>query len=73
MLTRSRGHATRRGFIPVDNHYRYQIADGVYAVRVAVSLPPVGEILVPVNFPKTGHMTEQMAKIAAIQLAGRVE
>ena len=73
MSAGSRGHATSQGFIPVDNHYRHQIADGVYAVWVAVSLPPVGEILVPVNFPKTGHMTEQMVKIAAIQLAACVE
>jgi sulfide:quinone oxidoreductase len=34
-----------------------------------VALPPVGETLVPVNFPKTGHMTEQMATIAAHNIA----
>jgi len=28
---------------------------------------------VPVNFPKTGHMTEQMAKIAAADLAARLQ
>ena len=27
----------------------------------------------PVNFPKTGHMTEQMAKIAAADLAARLQ
>ncbi|MHB1918973.1 MAG: hypothetical protein ACYCSX_09865, partial [Acidimicrobiales bacterium] len=56
-----------------DDHYRHQAADGVYAVGVAVALPPVDATAVPVNFPKTGHMTEQMAKIAAADLAARVE
>ena len=58
---------------PVDDHYRHQAADGVYAVGVAVALPPAGETPVPVNFPKTGHMTEQMADIAARDLAARID
>ena len=37
-----------------------------------VALPPVAETVVPVNFPKTGHMTEQMAKIAASDIASRL-
>ena len=69
----SPGLANPKGFIPVDDHYRHHQADGVYAVGVAVALPPAGETPVPVNFPKTGHMTEQMAKIAARDLAARVE
>ena len=69
----SPGLANPKGFIPVDDHYRHQVADGVYAVGVAVALPPAGETPVPVNFPKTGHMTEQMAKIAARDLAARLE
>ncbi len=69
----SPGLANPKGFIPVDDHYRHHQADGVYAVGVAVALPPAGETPVPVNFPKTGHMTEQMAKIAARDLTARVE
>ncbi len=68
----SEGLANPKGFVPVDDHYRHAVADGVYAVGVAVALPPVGETPVPVNFPKTGHMTEQMAKIAAADLAARL-
>ena len=44
----------------------------IYAVGVAVALPPVEETPVPVNFPKTGHMTEQMAKIAARNIAADI-
>ena len=69
----SEGLANPKGFVPVDDHYRHQAAEGVYAVGVAVALPPVGETPVPVNFPKTGHMTEQMAKIAAADLAARLQ
>ena len=69
----SPGLSNPKGFVPVEGHYRHQAADGVYAVGVAVALPPVGETPVPVNFPKTGHMTEQMAKIVAADLAARIE
>ena len=69
----SPGLSNLKGFVPVDDHYRHQAADGVYAVGVAVALPPADETRIPVNFPKTGHMTEQMAVIAARDLAARVE
>ncbi|MDA8040217.1 MAG: FAD/NAD(P)-binding oxidoreductase [Actinomycetota bacterium] len=68
----SPGLANPKGFIAVDAHYRHRSAVGVYAVGVAVALPPVGETPVPVNFPKTGHMTEQMAQIAASDIATRI-
>jgi sulfide:quinone oxidoreductase len=61
-----------KGFIPVDDHYRCPSAENVYAVGVAVAVPPVAETPVPVNFPKTGHMTEQMAGIAASDIAARI-
>lgn len=65
--------ANPKGFVPIDDHYRHQSLDRVYAVGVAVALPPVEETPVPVNFPKTGHMTEQMATIAAADLAASLE
>ncbi|MDA8310710.1 MAG: FAD/NAD(P)-binding oxidoreductase, partial [Actinomycetota bacterium] len=69
----SEGLGNPKGFVPVEDHYRHQTADCVYAVGVAVALPPVDATPVPVNFPKTGHMTEQMAKIAAADLAARLQ
>jgi len=68
----STGLANPKGFVPVDSHYRHADADGLYAVGVAVALPPVGPTAVPVNFPKTGHMTEQMASIAAADITARI-
>ncbi len=68
----SPGLANPKGFVPVDAHYRHPSLDRIYAVGVAVAFPPVAETPVPVNFPKTGHMTEQMATIAARDIAARV-
>ena len=64
--------ANPKGFIPVDSRYRHAGADGLYAVGVAVAMAPVGPTPVPVNFPKTGHMTEQMASIAAADITARI-
>ncbi len=66
------GLANPKGFVPVDAHYRHAGADGLYAVGVAVAMAPVGQTPVPVNFPKTGHMTEQMAGIAAADITARI-
>jgi len=54
-----------KGFILTDGGFRHKEFEQVYAVGVAVGYPPVDETLIPVNFPKTGHMTVQMAKTAA--------
>jgi len=59
------GLANPKGFVPVDDGYRHKEFKNVYAIGVAVAYPPVEQTPVPVNFPKTGHMTVQMAKTAA--------
>ncbi len=52
-----------------DQLARLRIVGNSYAVGVAVGYPPVDETPVPVNFPKTGHMTVQMGKAAAHNIA----
>lgn len=69
----SRGLSNPKGFVPVDAHYRHPDLDSIYAVGVAVAMAPAEETPVPVNFPKTGHMTEQMATIAARDIAARID
>ena len=71
-IAASKGLGNPKGFIPVDNHYRHKDFADIYAVGVAVAMAPVEATPVPVNFPKTGHMTEQMAKIAAHNLAADI-
>jgi sulfide:quinone oxidoreductase len=66
------GLGNPKGFIPVDAYYRHKDFTNIYAVGVAVALPPVEQTPVPVNFPKTGHMTEQMARIAANNIAADI-
>jgi sulfide:quinone oxidoreductase len=68
----SPGLGNPKGFVPVDGRYRHKDFPNIFAVGVAVALLPVEETPVPVNFPKTGHMTEQMAKIAAQNIAAEI-
>ena len=73
VVAKTLGLSNPKGFVAVDQHYRHGVADGVYAVGVAVALPPVEETPVPVNFPKTGHMTEQMARHVAADIVARIK
>jgi sulfide:quinone oxidoreductase len=72
-VAKTPGLANPKGFVPVDEFYRHKQFQNIYAVGVAVALPPVEETPVPVNFPKTGMMTEQMAKVAALHIASTIE
>jgi sulfide:quinone oxidoreductase len=72
-ISDSPGLGNPKGFVPVDSHYRHKEFPNIYAVGVAVAFPPVEQTPVPVNFPKTGHMTEQMAKIAAHNIAAKIQ
>ena len=72
-ITNSPDVGNPKGFIPVGEQYRHTQFPSIYAVGVAVALPPVDETPVPVNFPKTGHMTEQMAVVAARSIAAEVK
>lgn len=64
-ISDSPGLGNPKGFIPVDEFYRHRDFPNIYAVGVAVAYPPVDVTPVPVNFPKTAHMTAQMARMAA--------
>jgi len=68
----SAGLGNPKGFIPVNANYQHADFDSIYTVGVAVAMPPVEDTQVPVNFPKTAHMTEQMAKMAARNIAADI-
>ena len=72
-ISDSPGLGNPKGFVPVDEHYCHKEFPNIYAVGVAVAFPPVEETPVPVNFPKTGHMTEQMARVAARNIAAEIQ
>jgi len=72
-VAESPGLANPKGFVPVDQWYQHKEFPNIYSVGVAVAFPPVDETPVPVNFPKTAHMTEQMAAVAAHNIAADIK
>lgn len=72
VVTESPGLGNPKGFVPVDDGYRHTEFDNIYAVGVTVATSPVDQPPVPVNFPKTGYMTVQMAKAAARNIAADI-
>jgi sulfide:quinone oxidoreductase len=68
----SPGLANARGFIEVDDAYRLPRRPEVYAAGVAVAVKPPFETKVPISVPKTGYMSEEMAKVAAHNIGAAI-
>lgn len=62
-----------KGFLPVDNNYRHKEHKNIYSVGVAIAIAPPEQTPVPTGVPKTGYMTEKMAKDAARSIAAEIE
>jgi hypothetical protein len=63
------GLGNAAGFIPVDDEFRHPQFKDIYSAGVAVGTAPPGPTAVPAGVPKTGHMSETMAKVAARNIA----
>ncbi len=63
------GLANEAGFIPVDDQFRHPEHEEVFAAGVDVAIAPPQPTMVPAGVPKTGYMSEQMAKVAAQNIA----
>jgi sulfide:quinone oxidoreductase len=61
------------GFIPVDDQFRHPEHRDVFAAGVAIAIAPPEPTPVPAGVPKTGQMTETMAKVAAHNIADDLE
>jgi sulfide:quinone oxidoreductase len=57
------------GFIPINDEFRHPEHEELYAAGVAIAIAPPGSTPVPAGVPKTGHMTETMAHVAAHNIA----
>lgn len=68
-VTQTPGLANPAGFIPVTGQYRHPDHAEVFAAGVDIAIAPPQQTLVPTSVPKTGHMSEHMAKIAAANIA----
>ena len=53
------------GFVPVDDEFRHPDHPEVFAAGVAIAIAPPEPTAVPAGVPKTGQMSETMARAAA--------
>jgi sulfide:quinone oxidoreductase len=72
-VTQAEGLTNPAGFIPVDDGYRHTTYEDVYSAGVAIAIAPPAPTPVPAGVPKTGQMTEAMAKVAAQNIAADIE
>jgi sulfide:quinone oxidoreductase len=61
-----------KGFIPVDSNYRHKNYKNIFSVGVAMAIAPPEQTPVPTGVPKTGYMTQHMAKDAAMSIASEI-
>jgi sulfide:quinone oxidoreductase len=61
------------GFIPVNDEFRHEEVENVYAAGVDVAVAPPQKTEVPAGVPKTGQMSEVMAKVAAQNMAADIQ
>lgn len=72
-IRESEGLANPVGFVPIDERFRHPEQADVYAAGVATAIAPPEQTPVPAGVPKTGQMSEEMAKVAAHNLAADIE
>ncbi len=63
---------TPAGFVKVDAHYRTEAYPEVYAAGVAVAMDPPGKTPVPCGVPKTGYLSEEMAKVVVHNIVATI-
>jgi sulfide:quinone oxidoreductase len=67
------GLTNPRGFILIDQYQRNPKYPNVYAVGVAVAIPPVEATPVPTGAPKTGYMIESMVTATAHNIRAAID
>ncbi|MBI5179300.1 MAG: FAD-dependent oxidoreductase [Nitrospinae bacterium] len=67
------GLANPRGFVLADDHLANPKYPNIYAVGVSLAIAPPAPTPVPVGVPKTGQMTDDMAKKAAYNISADIQ
>lgn len=67
------GLGNQAGFIPVDDEFRHPDHPEVLAAGVDIVVAPPGPSAVPIGVPKTGQMSEEMARVAAHNVAADIK
>ncbi len=68
-IRQSEGLGNAAGFVPITSEYRHPDFPEIFAAGVDVAIAPPTQTLVPIGVPKTGYMSEHMAKVAAQNIA----
>jgi sulfide:quinone oxidoreductase len=61
------------GFIPIDEEFRHPERPDVFAAGVDIAIAPPAPTPVPAGVPKTGQMSEVMARVAAHNIAADLD
>jgi len=64
--------ADDKGYVRVRDTYQSEPYDNVYAVGIAAQVPVPWQTATPIGIPKTGFPTEQMAHVAARNIAAQI-
>lgn len=74
-IRNSQGIGDERGFVTVNSCYQHLIYKNIYAAGVAVAVkpPPGPPTPIPCGVPKTGYMSEVMAKVAAHNIVADIK
>jgi len=64
-IRQTEGLGNPMGFLPVNDEFRHSDIEDVYGAGVDIAIAPPQQTLVPAGVPKTGQMSEVMAKVAA--------
>ena len=71
-VRQTEGLGNPMGFIPVNDEFRHPGHPEVFAAGVDIAIAPPAPTPVPAGVPKTGQMSEAMAKIAAQNIAADI-
>jgi sulfide:quinone oxidoreductase len=72
-IRNTEGLGNPMGFIPVDEQFRHTEHPDIFAAGVAIAITPPHPTPVPAGVPKTGQMTETMAKVAVHNIAADID
>lgn len=67
-----KGVTTPAGFVRVNDHYQLEAYPEVFAAGVAVAMAPPEKTPVPCGVPKTGYLSEEMARVVAHNIAASI-
>ncbi|MBJ7354111.1 MAG: NAD(P)/FAD-dependent oxidoreductase [Thermoleophilaceae bacterium] len=73
VVAQTEGLSNPMGFVPVDDEFRHNEIDSIFAAGVDIAIKPPHETLVPAGVPKTGHMSEIMGRTAAQNIAADLQ